>query len=96
MVAADVPEHVEILTGEQGLTKVLLKHSNGAAAEVSKHLSITIPGHFRTQVKGARFGSHNAARQRWYSGFGRQQADLSQLCHKAGTACTRCICSAAA
>ena len=35
-VASDVPEHVEVLTGEKGLTKVLLKHSNGASAEVSK------------------------------------------------------------
>jgi hypothetical protein len=43
-VAADVPEHVEILTGEQGLSKVLLKHSSGAAAEVSEHIHGVISG----------------------------------------------------
>jgi len=29
-----VPEHVEIVEGEKGLTKVVLKHTSGASAEV--------------------------------------------------------------
>ena len=35
LIVTDVPEHVEIVQGEKGLTKVVLKHSSGASAEVS-------------------------------------------------------------